>query len=590
MMSSSAVDAGAVIHGADAGRQSNARKPDGQGCLGIRPFILTLFAALMAAVGIYIAAPQLFNEAYWLTHQYTEVKRTTETAQGGSETRDGIEGGGGTIEGDGAGVGGDGREKVKSDAKTNTVGNKKVASPSPSTSPSRRSTTSSRSSRSGRGGRGGGGARKGGGKFEKVGSDEARAKTPKVYDVGVTCKQHWREMAKKMLEPWAESGVRRESMDKIPISTITHTPMWLRVVRGKLHCVIDPRVEKLSRAGSLRTKIYRARHYVQRVNAILQRGRKLPENLEWWTQHSDLCKVPKGIESLDGSPPPVFSVAGGPDFWDIPGIPFMSFSDIKAMEENEGFREVKAGKSFDERWKAKKTKAFFLGGLSDCSDALENHGGDAKFCGRAKMVRYGAQLAESGETDLLSGIQVYDGDSPATAKLLKGCERCTRPRLKGQEFVRELMDHKFVLNFDGAGNWSRRMSVLLNSGSVVVKAESPGYQFYEFGLEPGVHYVPFDAMVGSDEPGNLRPRLEWLAEFDDVAKQLAERAESFGEACLSEHSINDFVYELLAEYGRLQRGRPTPHRTVDISDCFDRKSCRNKLEPCYAMTPQPKRG
>ena len=37
--------------------------------------------------------------------------------------------------------------------------------------------------------------------------DEARAKTPKVYDVGVTCKQHWRKMAKKMLEPWA--GVRR---------------------------------------------------------------------------------------------------------------------------------------------------------------------------------------------------------------------------------------------------------------------------------------------------------------------------------------------------------------------------------------------
>ena len=217
---------------------------------------------------------------------------------------------------------------------------------------------------------------------------------------------------------------------------------------------------------------------------------------------------------------------------DIPGIPFMSFSDLKSVEENEGYRKAKDGKSFEERWREKKTRAFFLGGLSDCADAMNNHDGDPKYCGRAKIVRYGAQLAESGDTDLLSGIQVYDSDSRSNEVLLKGCPRCARPALKGQDFVRELMDHKFVLNFDGAGNWSRRMSVLLNSGSVVVKAESPGYQFYEFGLEPGVHYVPFDPMTGSDEAGNLRPRLEWLAEFDDVAKQLAQRAESFGEACL----------------------------------------------------------
>lgn len=260
----------------------------------------------------------------------------------------------------------------------------------------------------------------------------------------------------------------------------------------------------------------------------------------------------------------------------------MSFSDAKSVGENEGYKEVKTGKTFDERWAAKKTKAFFLGGLSDCGNAVKNHDSDPNFCGRAKMVRYAARLAESGETDLLSAIQVYDYDSEAS-KLLEGCERCTRPALKGQAFVRELMDHKYVLNFDGAGNWSRRMSVLLNSGSVVVKAESPGFQFYEYGLEPGVHYVPFDPMVGKEDPGNLRPRLEWLAEFDDVARQLAQRAESFGEACLSEHSINDFVYELLAGYGRLQRGRPAPYKTVDISECFDRKSCRNKLEPCWGL-------
>jgi hypothetical protein len=46
--------------------------------------------------------------------------------------------------------------------------------------------------------------------------------------------------------------------------------------------------------------------------------------------------------------------------------------------------------------------------------------------------------------------------------------------------------------------------------------------------------------------------------------------------------------ELLAGYGRLQRGRPSAYKTIDISECFDRKSCRNKLEPCWGTVAQPK--
>lgn len=292
--------------------------------LGIHPFVVTLFAVLMAAVGVYIAAPQLFNEAYWLTHQFHEAK-TTPSSRGDAgargrgaahEGKDASDHGG---EGeDGAwSSGGDGADAVEGGGQRDvkeTAGAKK-ASTSPSPSPSPRSPSSSRP----RGARskpssGGGKSGRKRSSFEKVGSDEARAKTPKVYDVGVTCKQHWREMAKKMLEPWAE-GVQRDSMGKMPKSVLGHTPMWLRVIRGKLHCVLDPRFKN----DQLRLKPYRARHYVQRVNAILQSGKSLPENLEWWSHHSDLSKVPKGIELVDGLPPPIMAVAGGPEFWDIPG-------------------------------------------------------------------------------------------------------------------------------------------------------------------------------------------------------------------------------------------------------------------------------
>ena len=46
--------------------------------------------------------------------------------------------------------------------------------------------------------------------------------------------------------------------------------------------------------------------------------------------------------------------------------------------------------------------------MSDCANAMTNHNSDPNFCNRAKMVMYAAKLAESGETELLSGIQIYD--------------------------------------------------------------------------------------------------------------------------------------------------------------------------------------
>ena len=109
------------------------------------------------------------------------------------------------------------------------------------------------------------------------------------------------------------------------------------------------------------------------------------------------------------------------------------------------------------------------------------------------------------------------------------------------------------------------------------------------GLEPGVHYVPFSTKTGSTEQGNLLPRLMWLKEFDEVAKDIARRSESFGEACLSEESIDDFVYELLQQYAALQTGQPIKYKTVDISKCFDRKSCRNVIETCFRTKRKAKR-
>jgi len=127
--------------------------------------------------------------------------------------------------------------------------------------------------------------------LERVGTDEMRAKAPKVYDVDDSCKIHWKKTAKELLIPWAESGVQRESLGRVPLAALTHTPMWLRIVKGRLHCVRDPRFKRLR----LRMKLYRAMHYIIRVNRVVD-SRGLPEGTEWWTQHSDFLKVKPDFE------------------------------------------------------------------------------------------------------------------------------------------------------------------------------------------------------------------------------------------------------------------------------------------------------
>lgn len=276
-----------------------------------RSLVVVVFAVLAVAVGGYIALPPLFNEAYWITHKYHEAPARAASGAHGP-------------------VPGPGSLLDASPGASSLEVHAKRGQPSGGSGGGKgRGGGRMRSSPRASGGGGGGAAprararkptsgRKGRRRFEAVGTDEARAKAPKVYGTDTTCKEHWRKMAKRMLEPWAD-GVNRESMNKVPWYPISSTSLWLRNVGGSLKCVLDPRIKEHAAAGNYSAKVYRARHYVQRVNAILKSGKHLPENLEWWNHHSDLSKVPKGIELVDGLPPPVFAVAGGPDFWDIPG-------------------------------------------------------------------------------------------------------------------------------------------------------------------------------------------------------------------------------------------------------------------------------
>ncbi|CAL6335047.1 unnamed protein product [Bathycoccus prasinos] len=324
-------------------------------------------------------------------------------------------------------------------------------------------------------------------------------------------------------------------------------------------------------------------HYINRINRILRENGNIPDYTEWWSHQSDWVKVPENLDF-----PPVFSTAGAKGYADIPGIPFMSFSDKKEIGETVEFDRVwnKNENNFSRSWAKRRSSAFFYGALSDCGLAISKLSGDIKQCARAKTIFYAAKSQNSMLLDIKSSTPRKD---PLTRELkgMSECITCFTRQGGSKLFVQKLFEHKYLLNFPGAGNWSRRLGVLMKSGGAIFQSESQGYQFYEMGLIPGAHFIPFDPQIGEEGIGNLLSRLEWSSKNDDITKKIAFRAHSFGINCLKEPSIDYFVRKLLTEYSKLLVGEIEEVPIVDLSSCVSAQInhspsglCREIINQC----------
>lgn len=409
------------------------------------------------------------------------------------------------------------------------------------------------------------------------GSNEKCNDSVTKYDES-SCKLYWKCTVEKLLRPY--SYVQRAFFSKLQPKDLGHTPLWLRISKKRLYCVLHPNISHQRR--SLRLKPYRALHYINRINGILKGSSAfIPDGTEWWSHQSDWVKVPEGEDV-----PPVFSISGANGYADLPGIPFMSFTDKLAERENKAFQsydqQFDSEFSFKEVWNKKKNIVYFHGGLTDCARAGKYHNGDVRYCGRAKII---LEKVRS-KSILLSGIST--NSRFRDVGLREQCDECFQPRLGGFDFVRELVSHKYLLNFPGAGNWSRRMALLLRSGGVVFQPEIAGYQFFELNLKPGIHFIPFNIDMGSFGAGNLISRVEWAEERAEVARRIAFRSGTFGKYCLKDDSINYFVEVLLQEYSKLLVGSSLEFSKVDLSSCIAgsktksiARLCQDTIQKCW---------
>ena len=68
-----------------------------------------------------------------------------------------------------------------------------------------------------------------------------------------------------------------------------------------------------------------------------------------------------------------------------------------------------------------------------------------------------------------------------------------------------------------ATHWSNRFRALLSTGALVLKQHGTLYEFWEYELEPYVHYLPVKADLS-----DLIQQLQWARDNDDQARTIAQ--------------------------------------------------------------------
>ena len=109
---------------------------------------------------------------------------------------------------------------------------------------------------------------------------------------------------------------------------------------------------------------------------------------------------------------------------------------------------------------------------------------------------------------------------------------------KGQKTdSKEQFGFKYLISTHGPHNeWSNRFRSLLSTGSLVFKQDATLKEFWEFELQPFVHYVPVNADLS-----DLVEKIEWAQEHDDQARAIAENGGSLF-VLVARNRWRDFVH------------------------------------------------
>ena len=116
--------------------------------------------------------------------------------------------------------------------------------------------------------------------------------------------------------------------------------------------------------------------------------------------------------------------------------------------------------------------------------------------------------------------------------------------------------YKYNIIVDGNAAPSQRLASMLQSGSTLLKQESPSVEFFYDDLQPYVHYVPLSYQLS-----DVVRKADWCRRHDEAARGIADNAAQYARSALTVDNIACYWHRLLTRYSALMKFEPVSNAT-----------------------------
>lgn len=113
------------------------------------------------------------------------------------------------------------------------------------------------------------------------------------------------------------------------------------------------------------------------------------------------------------------------------------------------------------------------------------------------------------------------------------------------------------MNVDGTVA-AYRFPYLMLGSSLVLKQDSPYYEFFYGRLEAGTHYLPVKRDLS-----DLLDQIRWAKENDGRAREMAAAGQALARELLRPGRLYCYYHRVLRAYAERQAGRPTRHADME---------------------------
>ncbi|KAL9647092.1 hypothetical protein ABK040_004810 [Willaertia magna] len=169
-----------------------------------------------------------------------------------------------------------------------------------------------------------------------------------------------------------------------------------------------------------------------------------------------------------------------------------------------------------------------------------------KVCGRRKVMEIGSE-----RTDLFD-VDIYD-----SAKNI--------PMILQERY-------KYMIYAEGQSGWANRLKRQLFMGTALLKQSTQCHEWYDYDLEPFVHYIPVDYYFN-----NLTKAVEWCKQNDYKVQMVIENMHRYAESYLHIAHMEEYVFHILEMFHHLidyeindeeilKRKREGPGRMISLDE------------------------